>query len=179
MMSRKTRWRRSESTESTAEDSGDSGDDTPDPQALERIAVGLLARREHSRAELLHKLTTRGFAAADIEPLLDRLATQRLQSDARFAASYARMRSGRGYGPRRIRAELRERGIAAELIEHELATLAGAETGRIDDIWRRKFASLLPQDYRERARQMRFLQQRGFSPAAIHALFGRLGAGDD
>lgn len=171
----KKRWKRSEAAES-AEDSGDA---PRDPQVLERTAVGLLARREHSRAELLHKLTARDFALADIEPLLDRLTAQRLQSDARFAEIYVRMRSGRGYGPQRIRAELRERGVAAKLIDHELATLASAETGRIADIWRGKFAGQLPQDYRERTRQMRFLQQRGFSPAAIHALFGRLGAGDE
>lgn len=151
----------------------------PDPQTLERIAVGLLARREHSRAELLHKLTARGFAAADIEALLGRLAAQRLQSDARFTAGYTRMRSGRGYGPQRIRAELRERGVDAELIEQTLAAQAGADIPLIDDVWRRKFAGRLPQDYRGRAKQMRFLQQRGFSLSEIHALFGRLAAGEE
>jgi len=168
-------WKRSEAAAS-AEDSDAAA---PDPQALERTAVGLLARREHSRAELLQKLMARGFDITAVESLLDRLAAQRLQSDARFAEIYVRMRSGRGYGPQRIRAELRERGVAAELIDHELETLAGADVGRIDDIWRRKFAGQLPQDFRERARQMRFLQQRGFSPADIHALFGRLGGADD
>jgi len=153
-------------------------DDAPDPQALERTAIGLLARRDHSRAELLRKLTVRGFAVADAEALLDRLEAQRLQSDARFAECYARMRSDRGYGPQRIRAELRERGVAAELVEQQLADLARVDS-RIDDVWRRKFAGRLPRDYRERARQMRFLQQRGFPLGEIHALFGRLGAADD
>lgn len=151
----------------------------PDPRDLERVAVGLLARREHSRAELAHKLSTRGYAAVDIEPLLDRLAAQRLQSDARFTESYVRMRRGRGYGLQRIRAELRERGIGPELIEQAFIAHAGADTPRIDDIWRRKFAGRLPQDYRERARQMRFLQQRGFSLSEIHALFGRLSVGGE
>lgn len=141
--------------------------------------MGLLARREHSRAELQRKLAERGFAAEDIEPLLDRLAAQRLQSDARFTESYVRMRRGRGYGPQRIRAELRERGIGADLIGQALDAQAGADTPRIDDIWRRKFAGCLPQDYRERARQMRFLQQRGFPLSDIHALFGRLDAGEE
>lgn len=150
-----------------------------DPQALERIAVGLLARREHSCAELLHKLTTRGYAPADIEPLLDRLTAQRLQSDSRFAESYVRARAGRGYGPQRIRAELRERGIAAEQIDQAFAAQPVVDAPRIDDIWRRKYAGRLPADYRERARQMRFLQQRGFSLSDIHALFGRLGAGQE
>lgn len=170
----KKRWKKSEAAESAAPDPH-----APDPHALERAAVGLLARRDHSRAELLRKLTARGFDTAAVEVLLDRLAAQRLQSDARFAEMYVRMRSGRGYGPQRIRAELRERGVATELVDHELANLAGTELGCIDDIWRRKFAGQLPQDYRERARQMRFLQQRGFSPTAIHALLGRLGAGDE
>lgn len=141
--------------------------------------MGLLARREHSRAELTHKLTARGFSAADIEPMLDKLAAQWVQSDARFTEGYVRMRSGRGYGPQRIRAELRERGIAAELVDQAFTAQPGADTPRIDDIWRRKFVGHLPQDYRERARQMRFLQQRGFSLAEIHALFGRLAGGDE
>lgn len=141
--------------------------------------MGLLARREHSRAELLRKLTARGYTATDVEPLLDRLAAQQLQSDARFIDSYARMRSGRGYGPQRIRAELRERGVAADLIEQAFASPAGADTPPIDAIWHRKFAGRLPQDYRERARQMRFLQQRGFSLTDIHALFGRLAGRND
>lgn len=155
-------------------------DGVPDPQSLERVAVGLLARREHSRAELLHKLTARGFAAADIEPLLDRLAAQRLQSDARFTASYTRMRSGRGYGPQRIRAELCERGVDAGLIERELAaSVDAADMSCIEEVWRRKFYGDMPRDYRERAKQMRFLQQRGFSLADIHTLFGRLSSGED
>ena len=141
--------------------------------------MGLLARREHSRAELARKLTERGFAAEDIGPLLDRLAAQRLQSDARFTECYVRMRRGRGYGPQRIRAELRERGVGPELIGQMLDTQAGVDTPRIDDIWRRKFAGHLPEDYRERARQMRFLQQRGFTSTEIHALFGRLSARDE
>jgi regulatory protein len=155
----------------------ENGAETADPQDLERIAVGLLARREHSRVELARKLTARGFAATDIEALLGRLAAQRQQSDVRFTESYVRARSGRGYGPQRIRAELRERGIPAELIDQALA--AATDTPRIDEIWRRKYAGCLPADYRERARQMRFLQQRGFALADIHALFGRMGAGDD
>jgi len=150
-----------------------------DPHELERVAVGLLTRREHSRAELAQKLTARGFAPADIESQLDRLAAQRLQSDSRFAEAYVRARIGRGYGPQRIRAELRERGIMAELIDQAFAVQPAADTPRIDEIWRRKYAGRLPADYRERARQMRFLQQRGFSLADIHALFGRLGAGEE
>lgn len=167
-MNRKKSWKRPEH-EAQA----------PDPQTLERIAVGLLARREHSRAELHHKLTSRGFSVDDVEPLLDRLAVQRLQSDERFVAAYVRMRCGRGYGPQRIHAELRERGITAELIEQTLAAQTDADSPRIDTIWDRKFAGRLPEDYRERARQMRFLQQRGFSMADILSLFGRLGAGDE
>jgi len=150
-----------------------------DPQSLERTAVGLLARREHSRAELRQKLTTRGHSAEAVDALLDRLAAQRLQSDERYVEAYVRVRSGRGYGPQRIRAELRERGIADELIEAALAAQPAAGTPRIDDVWRRKYTGHLPVDYRERARQMRFLQQRGFSLADIHALFGRLGAGEE
>ncbi len=151
----------------------------PDPQSVERIAVGLLARREHSRAELHHKLTSRRFSVEDVEALLDRLAAQGLQSDERFVVAYVRMRCGRGYGPQRISAELRERGISAELSEQALSEQEDTDTPRIDAIWDRKFAGRLPENYKERARQMRFLQQRGFSTADIYALFGRLEVHND
>lgn len=166
MKSLKTRWPKPE-------------DDTPDPQALESTAVGLLARREHSRLELQRKLTLRGYTLTDIEPLLDRLTAQNLQSDTRYTESYVRMRSHGGYGAQRIQGELRERGIPPALIEHELALLAETDSGRIDDVWCRKFKGQYPQDYRERAKQMRFLQQRGFSTDEIRQLYGRLGGTED
>ncbi|BFM17045.1 recombination regulator RecX [Maricurvus nonylphenolicus] len=125
-------------------------------------AMDLLARREHSRRELLAKLRRRFNDVDTIESVIDRLSDENLQSDDRFTEAYTRMRKRKGYGPVRILMELREKGIADDLAsgwvydeEHdwyEAASLA----------WQKKF-NQLPRDPKERAKQMRFLQYRGFS----------------
>lgn len=136
--------------------------------------MALLARREHSRLELERKLRQRGMDSADLVPVLDELAAAGLQSDARFAEHYARSRAERGYGPLRIRAELQERGIGSAGIAAALATLEGDWTGQARLAREKRFGPNRPADLKERARQTRFLLQRGFSQEQIRqALPGR------
>ena len=87
-----------------------------------------------------------------------------------------RQHAGRGHGPARIRAELRERGVAAEEIEAGLDAAAEDWAAIAREARRRRFGLSPPGDYRERARQSRFLQYRGFSADQIRAA---LGPGDD
>ncbi len=137
------------------------------------VSVGLLARREHSAKELASKLRIRGFGAEVIETVLQRLAMERLQSDERFAEVYLRQRSGKGYGPQRIAAELGERGIDDGLIS---ACFRQAEAeGEIDwferaeAVYARKFGSGPIEDMKERAKRLRFMQYRGFTHEQIAA----------
>lgn len=116
-----------------------------------------------------HKLAARGFAEDHAVAELDRLAASGLQSDRRFSESYLEQRAGRGYGPARIVLEMRERGIADELAkdvmnESEIDWRALARTVRT-----KRFGNSQPADFKERARQMRFLQYRGFGPDQIRA----------
>lgn len=134
-------------------------------------ALRFLARREHSELELRHKLMGRNFTEAIVDAVIKQLLDEGLLSDQRFAEVYARGRSERGYGPLRIRAELRERGVSDSLTEQILAGLSRywiESAGRQRD---KRFGQPLPHDYRERARQMRFLQQRGFTSEQIQAAF--------
>jgi regulatory protein len=137
------------------------------PADIRARALGLLARREHSRLELARKLRQRGMAGADLEQVLDELAAARLLSDTRFAEEYARSRASRGYGPLRIRAELRERGIDDAGIQAALAELGEDWCQQARAARQRRFGAESPVDLKERARQSRFLQQRGFSPEQI------------
>ncbi|MCW9059052.1 MAG: recombination regulator RecX [Gammaproteobacteria bacterium] len=137
------------------------------PADIRARALGLLARREHSRLELARKLRQRGMAGADLEQVLDELAAARLLSDTRFAEEYARSRASRGYGPLRIRAELRERGIDDAGIQAALAELGEDWCQQARAARQRRFGAESPADLKERARQSRFLQQRGFSPEQI------------
>ncbi len=132
----------------------------------------LLSLREHSRFELERKLLRR-FDEVLVQQVLQNLEQQGLQSDERFAEQYAYSRRNKGYGPLRIRAELRERGIAEELIATWLeddeqdwyALMIGAAE--------KKFGAQPPADRREMAKRGRFLSSRGFPSWMINDyLFG-------
>jgi len=136
--------------------------------------MDLLARREHSRRELQGKLLQRGFEPGLIEQVIAELAAEGLQSDLRFAEAYLQQRYERGYGPLRIRQELQQRGITEDLLEDGLQAYAEAWSARAWQVRCKRFGDELPGDLRERARQSRFLQYRGFSGAQIRrALDGK------
>ncbi|MFN3885232.1 MAG: recombination regulator RecX [Rhodocyclaceae bacterium] len=135
-------------------------------------AVRLLARREHTRAELARKLAAHG-TAEEIAMVLNQLARAGLQSDARFAESYVRSQADR-LGTARLRQTLRSKGVDAALIEAQVADLPD-ELERARAVWTRKFAAL-PADAKEWARQARFLQGRGFSAETIRKLLKEIDA---
>lgn len=143
----------------------------PDAAKLRLRAIGLLARRDHSRAELRQKLARHGGEAADIETVLDALQAENLLSERRFAEGVVRVRGAR-YGSARVAQDLRARGIAGELAADLLSGLKGSEAERAQAIWQRKFGDA-PADARERARQMRFLQARGFAADVIRKVVPR------
>jgi len=129
-------------------------------------AVAALARREHSRAELARKLGRAIEAdARAIDATLDRLQAEGVLSDERFAAALARSRSAR-FGSARIRQELRQHQLPDDLMRATLAHLSDTEFERARAIWERKFGRPAA-DQHERARQMRFLAQRGFATDVI------------
>jgi len=138
---------------------------TEDPRPT---ALRLLARREHSVLELRRKLEQKGFVEAQIEPCLEALQAEHLLSDSRFAEAYLRMRTGRGYGPVRIRHELAERGVAGEIIDTAMQEADTDWDALAGTVRRKRFGTAAPlNDFRERARQARFLQYRGFTAEQI------------
>lgn len=142
-------------------------------QALRRRALACLARREHSRAELVQKLAAHAQGeAADVDAVLDELIAQGLQSDHRFAESWVRSKAAR-FGAARLRHDLLAKGVAAELVEAVLVEACtgdeGDETARARALWQHRFGQPAT-DVRERAKQARFLQGRGFSSAVIGGL---------
>lgn len=132
------------------------------PTALQQTAVKLLARREHSSAELRQKLLQKGALKDLIEPLLQRLQAANILNDARFAEVYARMRAGRGFGPLRIRAELLQRGVAGSYIDQALDSPELDWPVIAEQVRRKKFGRDIPQTFIEKAPQLKFLQYRGF-----------------
>ncbi|QBQ56119.1 regulatory protein RecX [Nitrosococcus wardiae] len=131
------------------------------------LMLEMLARREHSSWELHRKLTARGYQSNLIEAVLAELERDNLQSDQRFAESYIRSRAERGFGPRRIAAELKERGISEALIADGLIQERDWDNQAMKARSKR-FGQALPSSLGERARQMRFLQYRGFTQEQIN-----------
>ena len=141
-------------------------DAPPDtPGELRARALRLLARREHSRAELAGKLAPRAESPEALESLLDSLEQKKQLSNERFAAGRARVLA-RKFGTARIRQDLKSKGVGEDVID---GVALEAEAGRAAAILARKYR--LPATTREeRARRMRFLQQRGFSHDTIRRL---------
>jgi regulatory protein len=135
------------------------------PDAVRGRALALLTRREHSRVELERKLGGLGVEAPLVADVLDELAERRLQSDDRFAEVLVRSRAQKGHGPRSIAADLRARGLEAEQVAAALAASGYDWAERCIEVRQARFGRNLPTDPREKARQLRFLQYRGFSGA--------------
>ena len=125
------------------------------------MAIQYLARREYSRAELVSRLSAKGVDSDDIHRVLDDLADEGLQSDARFAEVFVRSRIARGQGPVRIRVDMGQRGIAEPLM------VLAFEAESPD--WQSLACEALAKRFdgpgatpRERAKRERFLAGRGF-----------------
>lgn len=140
-------------------------------EKIRRHALFLLTRRDHSRQELRQKLSRKDYAAADIDIILTRLEETGLINAERFAESYAHYRRGKGYGPRRIAMELQQKGIADAVIAEQVKITDNAWFTEIRAIWRKHFKGRLPADQKQRAKQLRFLFNRGFTQEQINSIF--------
>lgn len=154
------------------------------PSDVRRAAMDLLARREHSRYELLLKLTRRlGDNPELIDQEVGKLTDEGLQSDRRLAESFIRARTNRGQGPVKIKMELRAKQVGDEIISIafeecgvDFKALArsvavrkfGDELGKVADMKTLDMESL---DIKAKARISRFMQQRGFSYDHISSLY--------
>lgn len=136
---------------------------------LRERALNLLARREHSRAELGRKLSPHG-EADEIAALLDQLEQENLLSNSRYAESLARSRAGR-HGSLRLKSELRDKGVPDEVSSVVLAEARGNDLEAARVVWSKKFGHP-PADAVERVKQMRFLAGRGFPLDIVRRVVG-------
>jgi regulatory protein len=122
----------------------------------------LLGRREYASRELAEALGRKGFDGEVVAQVLAELASEQLLDDARYAQALIRKQVARGQGPVRIRQELAQAGITPAMAEAALSE--GPDWHALArEVRARKFGATVPADWPGRARQMRFLQYRGFS----------------
>ena len=153
----------------------------PNARDLRERALRLLARREHSRAQLEQKLGRdlpgdKEDSQAKLSALLDELEERGLLSDERFARARAATR-GQRIGKAKFVHELRTQGVDDEIIASAVVEMeeGGDETSRALAVWRKKFGTP-PEDRAAWAKQARFLQGRGFSSNSIRQILKSGGA---
>lgn len=132
-----------------------------DKEAVKTAAIDYLSRREHSKKELIDKLSIKGAQQSDITDILLWLEEKNLQSDERFTEGYINSKVNKGQGPLKIVTELKNKGV----------NITTGELGYDQNDWielarkvrEKRFGKELPQDQSNKAKQIRFLQYRGFS----------------
>lgn len=158
---------------------------------LRQKALRALARREYSRADLARKLgggnggggrdndsggSSNGSASAtEIETLLDEFEASGWLSDARFAGGAARQRQGR-YSQRYILEELKAKGVTGDTAKDAVSALEQDDYATALALWRQRFGRA-PADQKEKARQVRFLQSRGFGLQIVFRVLRDQGVG--
>jgi regulatory protein len=143
---------------------------------LKGRALRLLAAREHSRAELEHRLQRFETTPGELTSVLDELQAKGFINEARVVQSVVHRRAER-LGTQRVRAELQSKGLPPELVAEAVDGLRATEESRAREVWRRKFGQPASEP-RERAKQMRFLAARGFSGEAIRRVVAGADEGD-
>lgn len=132
-------------------------------KTVRKKAMDLLMRREHAVAELQKKLNARDYDTDIVAEVVEQLMDEGLVSDDRFTEAFVRYRRNNGFGPRRIQSELRERGVSEKIQSIYLDSGDPQWYKQAAQVQNKRFGEDLPDDFKERARQARFLQYRGFT----------------
>ncbi len=113
--------------------------DPLDSRAARAAALDALSRRDHSSEELRGKLLGKGYDAGVVAELVDRLRTEKLLDDGRYLENFVAYHAGRGQGPNRVRANLRQLGLAGAEIDAALAGypdwLTQLKRAREKEVW--------------------------------------------
>ena len=141
------------------------------PRNIRVVAMDLLSRREHSVYELTRKLKQREFEIDEIDAAIETLQQDNLQSDSRFIESIVNSKINAGFGLIKIKYELRQKGISDDLVDDYFSSLEVDWNLHMAEQRIKKFGEAIPVEYKEKMKQARFLQNRGFSPGSVMRLF--------
>ena len=133
-------------------------------------ALDIISRREHSEKEVRDKLLIKFDERDVVESAVKKLKQTSLINDSRYAEMYTRARKRKGFGPKRIAYELNFRGVSESLssiaIDEE-----GGWTEAVKNVFNKKFKDGISGDFKGKAKQKSFLQNRGFSFKEIDSIF--------
>jgi regulatory protein len=138
---------------------------------LRSYAFAVLTRKEYSKADLVEKLALYAMDREEVIKLVDELATENYQSDQRVAEMLLSSQKRKGKGPNRIKLALKNKKIDTELIQEELKETDWNEQAYQLKV--KKFGKTVERDPKLKAKQIRFLQYRGFDLDAIFKAISR------
>ena len=141
------------------------------PAEARKKAMDFLARREYGQTELIKKLADKGYDRSVAEQAVNKLTEDGLQNDQRFAEAFVQSRINQGKGPVRIRLDLGQRGVGDAAIECAIEENPTNWFELARSVRLRKFGTAIPPDFKAKAKQMRFLQYRGFEQDHVQAAF--------
>ena len=133
-------------------------------------ALDVISRREHSEKELENKLLKKFESSELIDLVIERLKTNNLLNDERYAEMYVRIRKRKGFGPKRIGYELSSRGINNSISSQALDEIGGWKEAA-HDTFNKKYRNGIADDFKNKSKQKVFLQNRGFSFQEIDSVF--------
>ncbi|MFN3830155.1 MAG: recombination regulator RecX [Tepidimonas ignava] len=148
-----------------------------DGPSLRARALRLLARRDHTRAELAQRLAPYADDEAALQAVLDECAAKGWLDEQRAVEAHLHRR-GQRLGAARLSAELRARGVDGEALAQARAWAEATEAQRAHAVWAHRFGQP-PRDVAERARQQRFLLARGFAPEVVRRVVPQVVDGDE
>ena len=133
-----------------------------DPKVARKKAMDFLALREYGQKELINKLRSKGFSDEISSSVVERLTEDGLQNDSRFIESFIRSRIKQGKGQLKITQELEQKNLPSQSIFSALDNLDMNWLELAHEVRIKKFGNNLPDDFNKKAKQIRFLQSRGF-----------------
>lgn len=136
--------------------------------AARSAALDMLARRDRAAGQIFTKLTGHGYLPEVAAQVVADLVGENLINDRRYVEHFVAYHAGRGQGPLKVRGELRQSGVDAELIDEILEAYSEWNI-RAQEARKKKFGARLPAQYAEKARQSRFLAYRGFTGSQIRS----------
>ncbi|KOO02814.1 recombination regulator RecX [Vibrio nereis] len=145
----------------------------PPTLSSKEAAIQLLSRRDHGEYELYQKLALKGYDEDDIQQAVNFCLDHNYLDDLRYAKSQIRQHVYKGHGERRIRQELNQKRVAESVIEQALEEEPQDWFELAKQAAEKKFKGAKAKDQKEYAKQVRFLQYRGYSFEQIAYALGK------
>ena len=145
--------------------------EVPPEVAARQYALDCLSRREYGTQELLNKMLLKDHPKAESEQVLKELTEEDLLSDVRFARAMVKHGYFKGQGPRKIMHDAQKKNLPAHYLNDAFAACEIDWFDLAKEVRIKKFGQAVPTEWKIKAKQMRFMQTRGFELDQINGSF--------